>query len=103
MRKKKGGYLNDEQLDEENRIENIEEAGVKATSGLDLQSPSTPSGSELVASSSDYDALDDAEKGQTGQNVAGGTRKRRKGCKKWGGIVTGKQIGRASCRERVLR
>jgi hypothetical protein len=85
MRKKKGGYPNDEQPDEENQIGDIEEAGVKATSGSYLQSFSTPSGSESVASSSDYDALDNAEKGQAGENIIGGTRKRLKGGKKWGG------------------
>ena len=85
MRKKKGGDPNDQQPDEENQMGDIEEAGVKATSGSDLQSSSTPSGNESVASSSDYDALDSAEKGEAGVNAVGGTRRRRRGGKKWGG------------------
>ena len=75
MRKKKGG----EQPDIENQIGDIEEGGIKATTGSDLTQNETP------ASDSDYDSLDDAEKGQAGLNVVGGSRKRRRGRKKWGG------------------
>jgi len=79
MRKKRGGD-NDEQPDVENQIGDLEEAGIKATTGSDLQD------NETKASTNDYDALDAAEKGEAGQNVVGGTRKRRRGGKKkWGG------------------
>lgn len=74
MRKKKGG-----DPDIENQMGDIEEAGVKATSGSDLQTNETP------ASSSDYDDLDNAEKGQAGENIVGGSRRRHRGGKKWGG------------------
>ena len=83
MRKKKGGDPNDQQPDEKNQMGDIEEAGVKATSGSDLLV------NETKASTSDYDALDSAEKGEAGQNVVGGTRKRRRGGKKWGGKKRG--------------
>jgi hypothetical protein len=79
MRKKKGGNSNDEP-DIENQKGDIEEAGIKATTESE---PQTSSASESVASASDYDALDAAEKGEAGQNVVGGTRKRRRGGKKW--------------------
>ena len=74
MRKKRGG-----DPDEENKMGDIEEAGVKSTLGSDLQD------NETKATESDYDALDAAEKGEAGQNVVGGTRKRHRGGKKWGG------------------
>lgn len=75
MRKKKGG-----DPDEENQMGDIEEAGIKATLDSDLQD------NETKASTSDYDALDAAEKGEAGSNVVGGTRKRhRAGKNKWGG------------------
>ena len=75
MRKKKGG----DQPDIENQIGDIEEGGIKATTGSDLTN------NEIPASDSDYNSLDDAEKGQAGLNVVGGSRKRRRGGKKWGG------------------
>lgn len=85
MRKKKGGDPVEEPALQEPDIENqkgdIEEAGVKSTSGSDLQN-NTTSSNETPASSSDYDALDAAEKGEAGQNVVGGTRKRRRGKKR---------------------
>lgn len=75
MRKgKKGG----DDPDIENQLGDIEEAGVKGTKTGDAEP-------ETTASASDYDALDAAEKGEAGQNVVGGTRKRRRGGKKWGG------------------
>jgi hypothetical protein len=82
MRKKKGGNPDDEP-DIENQKGDVEEAGIKATPGLDTQSSSgnISSGSESVANASEYDALDAAEKGEAGENVVGGTRKRRR-CKK---------------------
>ena len=88
MRKKKGGDP-DEEPDIENQMGDIEEAGVKATSGSDLQTNETP------ASSSDYDALDSAEKGEAGVNAVGGTRKRRRGGKKWGGKKWGGKTKKA--------
>lgn len=78
MRKKKGG----DEPDEENQMGDIEEGGIKATDA-------PASESETKASEDDYDALDAAEKGEAGQNVVGGSRKKRRGktCggKKWGG------------------
>lgn len=76
MRKaKKGG----DEPDEENQLGDIEEAGIKGSMvDNDLSS-------ETKASTSDYDALDAAERGEAGQNVVGGSRKRRRGGKKRGG------------------
>jgi len=76
MRKtKKGG-----DIEEGNASNNEAIVPPRATSPY--QSPS----SETQASPDDYDALDNAEKGEAGQNVVGGTRKHRKrGGKKWGG------------------
>lgn len=68
--KKKGGEPN-----LENKTGDIEE-----TTGSDNSSVQT--GTEIKASDSDYDALDSAERGEVG---IGGTRKKRKGGKKWGG------------------
>jgi hypothetical protein len=74
MRKKKGGYS---EPDEENQLGDIEEAGIKATSGSDMQ-PSNSSDNETSASTNDYDALDAAERGES----VGGSRKRRRVSKK---------------------
>lgn len=68
---KKKGKKGGEEPDEENQMGDIEEAGVKATTGSDLKENETP------ASNDEYDALDAAEKGEAGPNVVGGTRKRR--------------------------
>jgi hypothetical protein len=66
--------------DEENQIGDIEEAGVKATPGSDLQdSVDDSSSNETPASNDEYDKLDAAERGEAGDNVVGGTRKRRRG------------------------
>jgi hypothetical protein len=77
MRKKKGGAFDEE-------IGDIEEAGIKAS-----KMNETTSTNESKATDRDYDALDAAEKGEAGQNVVGGTRKKRgkkkHGGKKWGG------------------
>jgi hypothetical protein len=79
MRKKKGGN-NNKQPDEENQIGDVEEAGINATRDSNLQD------NETKASTSDYDALEAAEKGEVGQNILGGTRKKRRICKnKWRG------------------
>jgi hypothetical protein len=77
MRKeKKGG----DDSDIENQILDIKEVGVKGTkTGND-----EPAESETTASAFDYDIFDAAEKGEAGQNVVGGTRKRRRSGKKWG-------------------
>jgi hypothetical protein len=76
MRKgKKGGDPNNipnDIPDIENQRGDIEEAGIKSSNSSNL-SP----GSETPASSSEYDALDDAERGEAGPNIVGGTRKRR--------------------------
>jgi len=82
MRKKKGG--DPEDPDEENQIGDVEEAGVKATSGSDLQASTgnSSSSNETPASATEYDQLDAAEKGEAGDNVVGGTRKRRRGNKR---------------------
>jgi hypothetical protein len=76
MRKgKKGGDPDDipnDIPDIENQRGDIEEAGIKSSDSSNL-SP----GSETPASSSEYDALDDAERGEAGPNIVGGTRKRR--------------------------
>lgn len=74
MRKKRGG----DEPDEENQIGDIEEGGIKPAD-------TSVTETETKASDDDYDALDAAEKGEAGQNVVGGTRKRRRGGKKWGG------------------
>ena len=66
MRKKKGGN----EPDEENQIE-------KGKHTLTFEEI------ETKASEDEYDDLDAAEKGEAGQNVVGGTRKRRRGTK-WG-------------------
>jgi len=71
MRKKKGGY----EPDEENQMGDIEEGGIKA---IDSTSANE---SETKASDEEYDALDAAEKGEAGQNVVGGSRRRRRGGK----------------------
>jgi hypothetical protein len=68
MRKKKGGSL-------ENELGDIEEAGIKGSTSETKQL-------ETKATEQDYDALDAAEKGEAGQNVVGGTRKRRTDKKK---------------------
>jgi hypothetical protein len=71
MRKtKKGG----EEPDEENQIGDIEEGGIKATDN---------SIEETKASDEEYDMLDSAERGE--YNAVGGTRKHKRGGKKWGG------------------
>jgi hypothetical protein len=68
MRKKskKGG---DEEPDIENQLGDIEEGKVKGDN--------SDSVSEIPASSDDYDELDAAEKGESGVNKVGGTRKKR--------------------------
>jgi len=89
MRKKKGGSVDEE-------IGNIEEGGIKATD--DNQIIST---SEIKASEEDYDVLDAAEKGQAGQNVVGGTRKRQRRHKR---LISGKKSGgKRRTRRRKMR
>jgi hypothetical protein len=82
MRKKKGGQP--QEPDIENQIGDIEEGGIKATMGTDLQKKQIPDKTETPASDKDYDALDAAEKGEAGHNVVGGSRKRRKSRKRRG-------------------
>ena len=82
MRKKKGGQP--QEPDIENQIGDIEEGGIKATMGTDLQKKQIPDKTETPASDHDYDALDAAEKGEAGHNVVGGSRKRRKSRKRRG-------------------
>jgi len=80
MRKKKGGAI-----DENNEKGDIEEAGIKAMKEATAETKKL----EIKATDDDYDQLDAAEKGEAGDNVVGGTRKRRGG-KKWG---SGKKWG----------
>lgn len=80
MRKKKGGQP--QEPDIENQIGDIEEGGIKATMGTDLQKKQIPDKTETPASDHDYDALDAAEKGEAGHNVVGGSRKRRRSRKR---------------------
>lgn len=82
MRKKKGGQP--QEPDIENQIGDIEEGGIKATMGTDLQKKQIPDKTETPASDKDYDALDAAEKGEAGHNVVGGSRKRRRSRKRRG-------------------
>ena len=82
MRKKKGGQP--QEPDIENQIGDIEEGGIKATMGTDLQKKQIPDKTETPASDHDYDALDAAEKGEAGHNVVGGSRKRRRSRKRRG-------------------
>ena len=83
MRNKKGG----EEPDIENQIGDIEEAGIKSTTG-----PYT--NNETTASTGDYDALEAAERGEAGLNVVGGTRKRRRvGSRKRRGCGSRKRRG----------
>jgi hypothetical protein len=71
MRKlKKGG----EEPDVENQIGDIEEGGIKASDNFS---------EETKASDEEYDMLDSAERGE--YNAVGGTRKHKRGGKKWGG------------------
>ena len=71
MRKsKKGG----EEPDIENQIGDIEEGEIKASEN---------SIEETKASDEEYDMLDSAERGE--YNAVGGTRKHKRGGKKWGG------------------
>lgn len=76
MRKKKGGDKENQMGDIENQMGDIEEAGIKATSDPNLEA------NEIKATTNDYDALDAAEKGEAGQNIVGGTRKKRRGGKR---------------------
>jgi hypothetical protein len=92
MRKKKGRQKKGGDFEEE--LGDIEEAGIKATNNNQKMSIS-----ETKATDEDYDILDAAEKGEAGQNVVGGTRKRRGG-KKWGGKKWG---GRGRSITRKLR
>ena len=74
MRKSKRGG---EEPDEENQMGDIEEAGIKASSNTLMEQP---------ASNYEYDELLAAEEGRAGPNSnVGGTRKRRRGGKKYGG------------------
>lgn len=75
---KKGGS---EEPDIENQKGDIEEASIKANSNLkddSIPEETSTKALEIPASDSDYDALDQAELGQAGTNVVGGTRRRRK-------------------------
>jgi hypothetical protein len=74
MRKKKGGAI-----DESAQIGDIEEGGIKAMKEATAETKKL----ESKATDEDYDKLDAAEKGEAGDNVVGGTRKKRGG-KKWG-------------------
>jgi hypothetical protein len=67
---KKGG----DEPDIENQEGDIEEAGIRATPSNDEFDASV----ETKASDSEYDALDEAEKGQAGVNVVGGKKSRRR-------------------------
>jgi hypothetical protein len=71
MYKKKGG-----DSDTVNQTGNIEEAGVSTSSAQELKS------NETSASTSDYDELDAAERGQVSENVGGRTSRKHKRGKK---------------------
>ena len=87
MRKSKRGG---EEPDEENQMGDIEEAGIRSSSNTlteqPMPTPETPEIPETPASNDEYDELLAAEEGRAGPNSnVGGTRKRRRGGKKWGG------------------
>lgn len=90
MRKKKGGQQNqsDQEPDTNNQIGELD---IKSTTGSDVKN------NESTASTSDYDQLDAAERGEAVPNV-GGTRKKHRSGKKYGGKTRKSKKSRRSRR-----
>ena len=75
---KKKGKKGGEEPDIENQLGDIEEGKVKGVNYQPAKVDMTPAQKPVEASVNEYDELDAAEKGERGQNMVGGTRKRRR-------------------------